>query len=813
MIFYTSLNPVKRPLPSLRQLLSCLLLTCLASCIPVLQLDAAPIDGTQTQVEAGAFPTETRKERACAQMGMTVALLTNGVDGSFCEPAGNSVSSKIVACLKVGMEAVLVPEWPSVVCATPMKGGEFLDGHEASTENKNQYAHPHKVDVRKVCEEHHDQRILGKDIIKKLVRQLAQDIDPIGMRIIGGIFCFGLDLSGLDIPYSLVLDRSIVGEGGQVDLRNFRTRGDLSMDNMVVYTGVRIRRSEISGSIYGERAFLNKLEIGDSVVKGSIKLDHSFIVETLNLENISVDGDVDISTSYFSALEVLKDKIDGVLDLSRSQSRCTYDVRKNKIRDMVAVQLGFGAANVSKKGEVAPPYSFKAVSDNKGFGRPAFLKTGKRDIDPYDRFSDPAAAKGTARFVQSKTQCQNDRALQAGTFLLVDNDIESSLCIRSFNWLSHETDFNRTLKSNIYLNEDGIDGAAWLDFVPPSRQAHKPSDRTRREVFGSSKPDVSIFNVKAGTLVLNFEFTELQEATLNVNGLHFERIYASQADCEAALSIRSSRDLKLRPSGDSDATISTTFPPKLELPETKQVIAWIDKNSFSGTQQPFAEFVGVFERAGNSEAAKNLRISAANAAFKASVCGLVPSFFREAGPCRRFAKGSDRSEHTSPERSMLGRIFIEAVEWLERAVLVLVDAMLWLLADHGYRPERIGWFVMGTLLFFMLALFPFWLGIVGYSVKGRPDKVNPVGLVFLFDRLLPAYRLREENYEIAHYYVLPKKGDNRNCAVLNYHQLSWIVAEANERETERAEKWLDVLKFLGLVFTIFIIAAIGKLAR
>lgn len=806
-------NSGKRAFSSFRQFLLYLILACLASSVFTLPLYAAPNVPQRNEGGAHALPSENHEARACAQIGMSVVASPPGADGLFCAPHGNSAPSKITACLKIGMEAVLIPEWAGVVCATPMKGGDFLDGNEAAPGKSKQYAHPHKVNVREICEAQTDRRILGRDIIKKLVRQAAQEIDPAGMRIIGGIFCSGLDLNGVDIPYSLVLDRSIVtGTDGQIDIRNFRTRGDLSLDNTVVYTSVRIRRSEISGSLYAQRAFFNKLEIGDSTVKGSIKLDHSFIVETLNLENISVDGDLDISSSYFSALEILKARVDGVLDLSRTQARCTYDIRKNSIGDMIAVQLGFGAANLSKKGETKDPYTFKAISNNSAFGRPAFLSNNKPDPDQYDRFSDPAAANGTAPLVQSSSRCPNSRALRAGTFLVVDNDIKASLCIRSFNWFTHQADVNKTLKSNIYLNEDAIEGAAWLDFAPPQR----PDNRPAQEFAGAIKPDVSIFNVKAGTLVLNFGFAAFQGATLNVSGLHFEHIYGSQADCETALSIRSSRDLrasgKSAAGGAESSADPINFPPRLRLPDTNQVIAWINKNSFSDTQQPFAEFVRVFEREGNSEAARNLRISAADAAFQANICGLFPSFLRNGGPCR-LPNQSDQGEKTTPERYAFAQIFIDALHWLEKAIVVLIDAVLWRLADHGYRPERIGWFVLGTLLIFMLMLFPFWLGIVGYSVKSRPDKVKLIGLVFLFDRLLPAYRLREENYEVAHYYVLPKKGESRNCAMLNFRQFSWIVAEANERETERAQKWLDVLRFLGLVFTIFIIAAISRLVR
>ncbi len=63
-------------------------------------------------------------------------------------------------------------------------------------------------------------------------------------------------MTGLEIPFSLVLDRSIFFS--YVDIRNFHTKGDLSLDNTAIYEdhqsiaklgpkgrGVRLMRAEI----------------------------------------------------------------------------------------------------------------------------------------------------------------------------------------------------------------------------------------------------------------------------------------------------------------------------------------------------------------------------------------------------------------------------------------------------------------------------------------------------------------------------------------------------------------------------------------
>jgi hypothetical protein len=719
--------------------------------------------------------------------------------GTICEPAEEGSLAKLTKCLLAGMEGVVIVDRQGVVCARPFYGTKLLD-LGASWRGSESYPALPMVNAEDVCKKNTDLRILDRRIIKDIIKKSKDQIDPRGIRIIGGIFCDGIDLDGVDIPYSLILDRSIVR--GRVDIRNFRTKGDLSLDGSVIYNSILINRSEISGSLWMTYALANYAAISNTSVRGSVELDHSFVVNRLSLENNVVDGDVDLSTMFFSQLEVMKDKIHGVLDLSESQARCTFDIRKSEIGDIVASRLGFGSADAAQGDNIVKSYSFLPLANNRSFGRP--LPKGVED--PYDRFMGSNAG---IELIKGEFECPADRGIRPGTFVLIDNRIKDSLCIMTFNWLIDQD--GKTLKSTIYFNENVIDGAAWLDIGNKSQYVKLAMTGNA----DSRNPILSIFNVRTGTLVLNFDFTYL-DVVLAVNGLQFERIYGSTADCESAISLRGRKRSTTGVNPDEEMK----FPPKLELPQTEQVINWINKNTFAGTQQPFAEFVGAFERAGNNEGAKELRITAADAELRASFCGLLP---RSWGPHQRLCRslrpttdGEARENPPSGFKSLLSSTenTVEfVVRWLEKAIVTFLSFILWLLADHGYRPERIGWYVLGALLFFTFILFPYWLKIVGYSVDSEPNVPKNLGLVFFFDRMLPAYRLREENYRIVRYYVRLKKGDPRTVGHLKIFNQNIAIGEASEMERAKAEWWVDVLRFIGFVFAVFIIAAISKLAH
>jgi hypothetical protein len=759
---------------------------------------------------------------SCSSLGMT-RLDSSPKFGQICEPKGESSLQRIANCLTVGLEAVLTPENHGVACVAPNKGGEYLDSTGKDGSEQPKYPNPHKIDARAACAEtqrasNPDKRLLPSSLIKELT-QLAKDrIDPRGIRIIGGIYCDGLDLNGVNLSYSLILDRSIFNK--DVEMKNARVNGDLSVDNAISYKSLVISRTTISGSLWGQVAFFKRLEIENSSIGGSVRLNGTIVASSLTIDNASIGGDLDVSASFFSNLEILRNSIKRVLDLGQSQARCSFDIRDNEIGNVLAIQLGFGEveqvandagdAVVETDPESADPraavkhehFRFKRVTDDANFGRP--LTTFPKD--PYDRYTEPAS--GTGAIIRGLKQCVSPRSIRQGAFVLVDNHIKSTLCIRSFNWPTDSQ--GHTLKGNIYLNGADIGGATWLNLTR-LKKAGVVNESQKPEVATNGRtPELNIFNVTTGTLVLNFDLAA-EDIALKVNGLHFKHIYASQEMCESALSLRAGKPRAQH----SSAGQPPTFPPTLELPTAEQVATWINKNKFARTQQPFAEFVNVFENAGNSEVATDLRIRASNFALLASTCSLLPPLvWRKIGWCSGEGDANRNNDYGQIEVSSAHAApwYQQVIRWMEKTLVTLFHFILGVLADYGYRPERIVWWVIGTVAFAWL-FFRYVLKIVAFSVEGDPEKIRPVGLVFLFDRLLPAYRIREENYKIHHFFSISDKKDDHAEKKVDCISRKFAITESATKAGEWAELSLDILKFVGFVFAIFVVAAISKLVH
>ena len=154
--------------------------------------------------------------------------------------------------------------------------------------------------------------------------------------------------------------------------------------------------------------------------------------------------------------------------------------------------------------------------------------------------------------------------------------------------------------------------------------------------------------------------------------------------------------------------------------------------------------------------------------------------------------------------------------------------MLFLLADYGLRPAKVVWSVAFTLLAFSL-WFWFAMGIVGFepkrdedqAAKSEPPPLWPVSFLFLFDRMIPAYKIRDEHYSIAKVYRRATAAEIDTGAraqagppySMHYLGQAYLVSPAGEVDLHRMEKWLVVLRIIGVLFAVFLLAAINELAR
>lgn len=742
------------------------------------------------RVEAEAAPSSDQakatRTKNCSDRGKGLRQIdvSKGY-GEICEPSGDTQAGRVLACLTRGLEAVLVADHNGVVCASASRGRLFLDSMESDGKTRR-YPDSRQIRTEDVCAQapERDRRLVSRTFIKDLARHAQDKIDPKGIRIIGGVYCDGLDLSGLDLPYSIVLDESIFTctqstecRRVPIEIRNFQTKGDLSFDYVISTASVRITRSEIAGSFYSQGAYLSKLTIIDTLIHGSVNAPDSLIDDELTIENTKVDGDVDLARSFFSHLVFLKSHVGGALDLGQSQARCSFDIRKNEIDDVVAVEFGFGDVRKSDKGEEL-------------FG---FTTENKKSNNAYQRFTgaDSRIFNGGNPYPKP---CDYVRSIVPGSFVFIENHIKYSICLRDFSWLVDDKNLPR--KSIIYLNEDVVDGATWLDI---KNSMPMQSAAGRRDGNG---PQLSIFNLQTGTFVLDFEVTS-NDVLVSVNGLHFERVYSAKDRCETALSPRATNE-KARPRNARDIP---QFPPSLSLPKPEHVTAWVKKNEFKGTQ-PFAQFVSVFERAGDSDAARELKIQGETTTVMRSFCKSWGFYCENENdnPGEMFDEGKQAEGPTS----VIGRAF----QRMEDRLVVLLQFSLWHLAAHGFRPERVVWFALGILLVYWLAIQL--AGVVGFSVvdesgPGEPPRIQPIGLIFLFDKLIPAYKLREDHSKPLQYYIL---ADPKQPAYpFKRFFAEWNVTEASARQQRVINFCFDLLRWFGLIIAIFLFAAIGRLVR
>jgi hypothetical protein len=120
------------------------------------------------------------------------------------------------------------------------------------------------------------------------------------------------------------------------------------------------------------------------------------------------------------------------------------------------------------------------------------------------------------------------------------------------------------------------------------------------------------------------------------------------------------------------------------------------------------------------------------------------------------------------------------------------------------------------------------MGIVGFEPKrdeneapaGEAPALWPISILFLFDRMIPLYRIRDEHYAIAKVYrraspedIEARRGQPGPPYPMYYFGRKYQLSPGGEGDLRRVEKWLVVLRVMGVVFTIFLLAAIGELAR
>lgn len=667
----------------------------------------------------------------------------------------------IVLCLSLGKEVVLTKD--AIFCASYRQGDEHV--HPDT---------PVNLDMKALCNDPTDRRRLNADTIKKLAANKERPVAPSGIRILGAVFCETLDLVGLDLPYSLVIDRSLFRQG--IEVRNLRIRGDFSLDKALVFETLKLLRSRIEGSVFGNNSYIQNLVAFDTTVEGSLLLRKGLLPQAV-FDGVTVSGEFSVSGSALSTFLIQLSTIRGSLNLSDSEARCWYRIRKSKIGELVAANVGFGTVDVHETYGYAPWWVRKQ----------AIVARFHASL-PWRQSSPPIRDCILDQEHTSATQADQEQPPPPPRFefALSENRVDSALCVQSFRWLT-PTSPRIKVPSYLVINHTSVGSNAIINLRPTgppiTNQAYNPSLET--------------IGLAASGLILNFSDSAKLPKTY-VNGLQFERVYSADIGCpHESFSSDGSRTDVSRGSFDER---------RLHAPTMDEVKQWLATNQTRSTQ-PFTAFIKAFDLAGDD--AKSLRIERAAKELE---------FQREKRQPRQTTE--DQSDITG---SVANANVNAGESWLssfEDGVYVAFRIVLAAVADHGYQPAKaLLWIVLLIVVYGLV----FWLGlgIVGFKPE-KKERIMPVGVLFLFNRLIPLYNLRDEYNHVDTYYrrarrnapdpsLPPELDAPAQPTTMHYLWFTVPVEPAGEWQTRCSDVLLDVLKIVGVVLAVFLVAAINAL--
>jgi hypothetical protein len=287
---------------------------------------------------------------------------------------------------------------------------------------------------------------------------------------------------------------------------------------------------------------------------------------------------------------------------------------------------------------------------------------------------------------------------------------------------------------------------------------------------------------------------------MSVAGLAFEHVYT-----HSTIQCAYDSDYYRPPSGDAQLRLANVPRSELRKPKVDEVMPWLDNNCLD-TTQPLSAFVESATNSGDLTDAKQFQIARETKELRLRIQRILG--MNKGSNCGNTPEPAINT-HISKTESILFPF-----NWVSDVVAIMFGSLLWLVADHGYRPQKVGWIVAATIIG---AAAYFWLRIkIVAFMPLKKDIVRPIGLAFLFDRILPAYRIREENYNIEAYYKLASKA-NQSADEPKYIRYLHIfgckipVVKADEEDVRHVDRCLDILKAVGIVLAIFLVATVNAL--
>jgi hypothetical protein len=590
-----------------------------------------------------------------------------------------------------------------------------------------------------------------------------------------------------------------------------------------------------------------------------------------------VSTDFDLSGSALTKLLMTSSQIKGGLYLTGSEARCAYHIKANDIRSVAMEKTGFGSLT-SPDGAGASDQTKRHVGSFWWKRLSSQVPDADQDVDKkYAPVSARLDSRSVSDLVQAELHpvstvdskdapiCDDMAASKNAEFQFFDNQVQS-ICLRSFGWLASASGaadattilalHGTKIANNLIIDIGAPDQEQSAPDQKQSAPDQKPSAPGQKQTApdqkqGLSGPDLEkrkemaktrrleALSVSMDTLIFNFSADEARDYVTYLDGFKFNQVRDGALDCEYQQP--KPEKTGLAATGQKEATTRDSSKTRVALPDVTNVEHWLQRNGASSSQ-PYTAFVDALDKAGGD--AVHLRI----AQRSRDVCektipwlGSTIAWFCNQRIRSQAARGAYVDTSEARPESAADNADNRAAAESARAVVrgstdVLVLAYqwaLWGLADHGFRPSK-------ALPVTLLVLGAFWLWfwfklrIVGFEPKSEdkskehlgqeqsaavPD-IWPIGPLFLFDRLIPVYKIRDEHYSIARYFRAayadekPARHHPGNPPYrMVFFRKSCFVCPVGDEEKARAEKWLVVLRVIGVVLSVFLLAAVNALIR
>jgi hypothetical protein len=714
--------------------------------------------------------------------------------------------------LASGGEVVVLSQ---LKCVAPQQGGNVMDGIPLTNN-----------DVTAICGDNANPRRLSADLIKRLAAQKPRAIAPTGIRILGGVFCEGLDLVGLDIPYSLVLDYSTFR--GTFNARNFRTKNDLSIDYALLLDGLLLTRANVGGSIYSSATFIGHLTATNTNVDGSWYLDNSVVLDDARMFDLSISGDFTLDKSALSWFWLQSSRVAGLLELNDTEARCAYHIKGSTVGYLTADRAGFGIVKSfpSSNGKPALNYSWwnRAAPKAGGKSKPLYVQEilGSQALralvaEKERRIQQNAKLPGKTGNPAAIYGCDDSGAPSSDLeFLLVDTQVKTALCLTSFIWTipKGQTPDESQPQTVVALRETQVGGSLilrpWSDDAESNH--YDPLQATPALLEAAQqKNKFELIGLTAKVFAFNFKESAKPYSNF-LDGLNFTRLEDTHPVCDQRTKELGSPNLAL--------------PGK--LPNVNDAKRWLESNQMRSSQ-PYMVFINAFEKTGQDST--EFHIDRARADLKERALHL----WEGNGPSSnaQTSKGQTASSGFGSVSAISVLPGATLISGLGDAINVSFQSLMWAVADFGFRPAKAVWWVLGVLLVFWIMLW-FISGIIGFEPTqkkddadrppstreavatqspSKPSEVWPISFLFLFDHLIPAYQIRAEHYAIEKVYR-SGRGDGSTkepASPMRYLGLRFRVREGNDDDKARLEQYLVVLRLLGIVLSVFLLAALNAL--